>query len=121
MEFTTFVRRPFEVEAVLITDENIAEIAEMIGALKTNDKDGSLYIALDRRLVPNMTRAYVGWWMTQLGDNYRCYSAKAFKEQFMPASEVGALAHISTLESVEDYEGEDATSAGGISVVDSAV
>lgn len=81
MEFTQFVRRPFVVDAVQITEENMEEVAKLIGDVRT--KDGSKHIALDRRLVPNVPRAYVGWWMTMLGDNYRCYSPKVFKAEFI--------------------------------------
>lgn len=80
MEFTPFVRIPFVVDVVEITEDNIAEVASVIGELRT--KGDSTFIAIDRRLVPNVNRAYVGWFMTKLGDNYRCYSAKAFREQF---------------------------------------
>lgn len=80
MDFTQFVRIPFVVEAVEITADNIADIAELVGELRT--KGDSTFIALDRRLVPNVNRAYVGWYLTKLGDNYRCYAPKAFKDQF---------------------------------------
>lgn len=84
MEFTEHIRRPFKVEAVQITKENIAEVASMIGELKT--KNGEPYILLDKRIVPSMNRAYVGWWVTRFNDNLRCYSNKIFAEQFMPNS-----------------------------------
>lgn len=80
MEFTSFVRIPFTVDAVEITADNIAEVAQLVGELRT--KGDTTFIALDRRVVPNVNRAYVGWFMTKLGDNYRCYSPKAFKDQF---------------------------------------
>jgi hypothetical protein len=82
VEFTTFVRKPFAVEATEITTENIAEIAELIGVLREKD-NGSPYIAVDRRLVPNLFRVYPGFWMTKMGDNIRCYSKRVFKQQFV--------------------------------------
>jgi len=81
MEFTTHRRKPFIVEAAEITEENLAEAAELIGELIVNE-DGSRYIKINKRLVPNIHRAYVGWWVTQMGDNLRCYSAKIFEDQF---------------------------------------
>lgn len=80
MEYIKFIRRPFVVEAVQITKENIEELSKIVGELKY--KGNTPYIALDRRLVPNVTRAYVGWWLTRLEDNVRCYSPKVFLEQF---------------------------------------
>lgn len=86
MEFHQFVRRPFQVEAVQITEENLQEVAELVGKVQT--KGGVTYIVLDRRIVPNINRAYIGWWLTRVGDNYRCYAQKVFKNQFIEYEEV---------------------------------
>lgn len=81
MEFTTFVRKPFIVEAVEITTDNIEEIAKLVGTLKSEgDKP---YIQVDRRLVPNVYKVHPGFWMTRMGDNIRCYSDHIFKAQFI--------------------------------------
>lgn len=82
MEFTTFVRKPFTVEAVEITEENIAEVAEQIGELRSKP-DGGSFIHVNRKLVPNVFRVYPGFFMTQMGDNVRVYSRRIFKEQFV--------------------------------------
>lgn len=82
MEFTSFVRKPFTVEAVEITLDNIEEVAKFVGDLKEKE-DGTKYILVDRRLVPNIFRVYVGFFMTKMGENVRCYSRKIFNEQFI--------------------------------------
>lgn len=82
MEFNTFVRKPFTVEAVEVTAENIAEVAKYVGDLREED-DGTQYILVDRRLVPNIARVYAGFYMTKMGKNVRCYSRKIFNDQFM--------------------------------------
>ena len=82
MEFTTFVRKPFVVDAVEVTAENIGEVAKYVGDLREKE-DGTPYILVDRRLVPNVFRVYPGFFMTRMGENVRCYSKKIFKEQFM--------------------------------------
>lgn len=82
MELSMFVRKPFTVEAVEVTRDNIAEIAELVGTLREKD-DGTPYIQVDRRLVPNIYRVYPGFWMTRMGDNIRCYSKRIFKNQFL--------------------------------------
>jgi hypothetical protein len=79
-EFTIFNRKPFSVEAVQITEENIDTLGPLVGEVK--EKDGEKYIALDRRIVPNVRRAFAGWWITRMNDNLRCYSPKIFEEQF---------------------------------------
>jgi hypothetical protein len=81
LETKRYVRTPFVVEATIITEENIDSIAEKIGEVKV--RNGEKYIALDRRIIPNLSRAYVGWFFTTLDDNYRCYSPKVFNAQFV--------------------------------------
>jgi hypothetical protein len=85
MEMSAFVRKPFNVEAVEVTEENIAEIAELVGTLR-HKEDGTVFILVDRRLVPNIYRVFPGFWMTKMGDNIRCYSQKIFKEQFVEST-----------------------------------
>jgi hypothetical protein len=82
MNFTTFVRKPFVVDAVEVTLENIGEVAKYVGDLREKE-NGTPYILVDRRLVPNVDRVYPGFFMTKMGENVRCYSRKIFKEQFM--------------------------------------
>ena len=80
LEFTVFTRRPFVVEAIQITEDNIEELAGLIGEVR--HKDDEIYISIDRRVIPNIRKAYVGWWVTRMDDNLRCYSPKIFEEQF---------------------------------------
>ena len=82
MQFNTFVRKPFTVEAVEVTKDNIEEIAPFVGTMRQKE-DGTPYIQVDRRLVPNIFRVYPGFWMTKMGDNIRCYAPKVFNEQFI--------------------------------------
>lgn len=103
MEFTEFVRRPFKVEAIRITDENIDEIAVLIGEVKVHNKTKEKFILLDKRIVPSMARAIVGWWVTRYNDNLRVYSNKVFLEQFV-ANDDGWDAWFAML---EDPDAED--------------
>lgn len=82
MEFNNFVRKPFKVEAVEITVENIEEVAKLVGTLREKE-DGSPFIQVDRRLVPNVYKVYPGFWMTRMGKNIRCYSKHIFEAQFI--------------------------------------
>lgn len=82
MDFTTFVRKPFVVEAIEITTDNIEDVAKYIGDVRERE-DGTKYILVDRRLVPNVEKVYPGFFMTKMGENIRCYSRKIFKEQFI--------------------------------------
>lgn len=84
--FKPYVRKPFAVEAVQITAENIEALAKYIGDLETKD-DGSPYIKVDRRLVPNVFRVFPGYWMTRMGDHTRCYTDRIFQQQFSPSTD----------------------------------
>lgn len=86
LEFTEFVRKPFVIEAVMVTEENIAEIAKHVGELEKLD-NGEVFIRVDRRLVPNVFRVMPGYYMTRMGDHIRCYSKKVFTEQFVGMTE----------------------------------
>jgi len=85
--FEQYVRKPFNVEAVEVTVDNIAELAEFIGTLRTKETDGTPYIAVDRRLVPSVYRVFPGYWVTRMGDNVRCYARKIFMAQFVESTE----------------------------------
>lgn len=82
LEFSTFVRKPFVVEAVRITEENIEEVAPFVGQLMQKPDDSTHYIEVDPEKVPNLSRVYPGFWLTRLGKNLRCYSNKIFRDQF---------------------------------------
>ena len=82
MEFMTFVRKPFIVQAIEVTEDNIEEIAKYVGELCEED-NGSRYILVDPTLVPNVFRVFPGYYMTKMGKNVRCYTRKIFTEQFV--------------------------------------
>lgn len=82
LEFSNFVRKPFVIQAVEVTVDNIEEVAEFVGTLRKKE-NGDPYILVDRKLVPSVFRVFPGFWMTKMDDNIRCYSNKTFKEQFV--------------------------------------
>ena len=82
MEFTKYVRIPFVVEVVEITADNIDEVAQYIGDVFKQD-DGTPYILVDPRRVPSVQKVYIGFFMTKIGGNVRCYSRKIFREQYI--------------------------------------
>lgn len=81
METTTYLRRPFYVEVVEITEDNIEEVSKKIGDLRHDDK-GTPYIQVNRDILPSMHQVYLGFFMTVMGKNVRCYSPELFREQF---------------------------------------
>ena len=89
MDFNTFVRRPFVIEAVEITNDNIEAIAAYVGDLRMKP-NGVPFIEVDKRRVPNVYRVFPGFFMTTMetdrGAKIRCYSPKAFASQFVEST-----------------------------------
>jgi hypothetical protein len=81
MEFTEYVRKPFTVQATEVTVDNMHELAKSIGEVR-EEEDGTLYILVDPRLVPNVPKVFVGYFVTKMKKNVRCYSRNIFQEQF---------------------------------------
>lgn len=82
LNFSAYARRPFQVEAVMVTVDNLEELAPFIGEVQKKE-DGTKFIQVDRRKVPNVFRVYPGFYLTRLDGNIRCYSAKVFFQQFV--------------------------------------
>ena len=83
MEFESYIRKPFEVEAIEVTTENIEELAALIGRLRHNE-DGTPYIQVNKNKVPNVPVVWPGYWVTKIGSgNVRCYTHKVFTNQFI--------------------------------------
>lgn len=101
MQFKTYNRNPFTVEALLITEENIEEVATLIGEIRKKGRER--YIAVNPWVVPHVKRAFVGWWVTKVDNNLRCYSPKSFTEQFslaQPADQEPTLEELTVEELV---------------------
>jgi len=84
LEFSPYLRKPFDVDAVEVTEENFDEIAALIGSEVKDLEGGGRVIVVDRTKVPTVNRVYVGWVLTKVGDNLRCYNRKTFNQQFRP-------------------------------------
>lgn len=87
IEYTDFVRKPFIVKAVEITEDNIEEIAKELGQLK-HKEDGTPYIGVRKGAVPNVSKVFVGWLMTRHGKRTHCYAPKVFHNQFVENTDV---------------------------------
>lgn len=82
MELTEYIRKPFIVEAIEITEENVEDVAVYIGDVVYDDNDKVMFIDVDKNLVPGVNRVYLGFYMTRMGDHIRCYSRRVFFDQF---------------------------------------
>ena len=87
MDFKDYIRKPFTIKAVEVTEENFEEIAALCGKSIQLTEKGDRFILVNRRVIPNGTKIFVGWWITVMDDNIRCYPPRSFNNQFTPVSE----------------------------------
>jgi len=83
----TYVRKPFEVEVVQVTEDNIAAVAEWCeGSLQSEGSDDNLvwYIKVQvaRALNERQTKAYPGDRVLKAGTGFKVYTEKAFHKTF---------------------------------------
>lgn len=84
LEFTNYVRKPFSVQAIEVTEENIRDVARglNIGNVKYDEETGEPYIMVDKKKIPNVNRVHAGFFVTKMGNNIRCYNPQVFPQQF---------------------------------------
>lgn len=89
MEILKFVRKPFEVDGVRVTDENLYDVAKWCngevreGTLKPGGRPQK-YVHV-RVLLPikeRHTKAFAGDYILYAGTGYKVYTAKAFADNF---------------------------------------
>lgn len=106
MKFKTFVRKPFLVQAIEITPNNLEEVAKFVGDVR-RDENGSRYILVDPRLVPNVTRVYPGYFMSKMGRTVRCFSHYSFLDQFAEETPRTRSWFDFARNEVDEYDDED--------------
>lgn len=89
MQTEKYARKPFYVDAIQVTLENVFEVAEwcqgdVVDLLDGNDEKADAYIKVrvHRPLNERQTKAYVGDWVLYAGTGYKVYTKKAFEASF---------------------------------------
>lgn len=87
VETTTYVRKPFEVEAVQVTEENIEAVAQWCDGKVLAEGDDEnpkafIKVRVARALNERQTKAYLGDWVLYAGTGYKVYTPKAFGKTF---------------------------------------
>ena len=90
IETTTYVRKPFEVEAVEVTEENIEEVKDWCQGYLDTDKRLFIKVKVARALNERQTKAYSGDWVLYAGTGFKVYTAKAFHRTFERPHNVNA-------------------------------
>lgn len=100
----SYRRKPFEVLAVQVTEENMYEVSEWCGGEILKAGSGASYIKVPviRPSMIRQTRAFAGDWILFSGRGYKVYTIKAFEGSFerTPPGTVPVLTEVDVLNGV---------------------
>lgn len=87
LEINTYDRRPFEVEAVRVTQDNLDEVAAWCAGHHMIEARGSdavhfVHVPVIRAMNENQSKAYIGHWVLKSDRGYRVFTDKAFQKIF---------------------------------------
>lgn len=88
LEITKYVRKPFVVEAVRVTAENMDAVSAWSGSsIETETTDNPvdvrfIKVKVARVLNDRQTKAYIGDWVLYAGSGFKVYTDKAFIKSF---------------------------------------
>lgn len=84
MDIQKFVRRPFAVRGVQVTEENIHEVSEWVGGEVKLNGAGKQYIQVDVKHALNdkQKQAFIGDWVLNTKKGNKVYMDRAFKANF---------------------------------------
>lgn len=87
LETTQYIRKPFNIDAVKVTSQNMSEVAKWVdGDIRTDDLGQYVKVRVHRPLNERQTKAYVGDWVLYAGTGYKVYTDKAFRNSFEQSS-----------------------------------
>ncbi len=89
MKTEQFIRKPFYVEGIQVTPENMSEVAKWCGGIikeapGTGTRVASKYIevAVIRPTNPKQCMAFVGNWILKVGVSFKVYTNSSFHSTF---------------------------------------
>jgi hypothetical protein len=86
VQTTRYVRKPFYIDAVQVTDANINDVAKWCGGeVRTADNSTFVKVRVHRPLNERQTQAFPGDWVLYAGTGFKVYTPKAFNKSFVLA------------------------------------
>lgn len=87
METTSYIRKPFAINAVRVTAQNLQEVADWCGGeIKTQPVRGKdapfIHVDVRRPISDRQTKAFVGDWVLESHTGFKCYTNRAFNTSF---------------------------------------
>lgn len=94
IETNKFARRPFYVDAVQVTEDNLNDVATWCqGDVRTTDMpegaavENYVKVRVHRPLTERQTKAFIGDWVLYAGTGFKVYTTKAFEKSFEEVDE----------------------------------
>ena len=89
LDLKSYVRRPFTVTAIRVTDENMSDVADWCeGEIRTTANGTSfIKVNVNRPATARQTRAFVGDWLLYAGRGFKVYTDRAFELSFEEESD----------------------------------
>lgn len=83
-KLSKFARKPFYVDAVRVSEDNLEEVAKWCsGEIFTDSMEGRyVKVRVHRPLTDRQTKAFVGDWVLFAGTGFKVYTPKAFDKSF---------------------------------------
>lgn len=92
LETQRYTRKPFDIDAVRVTADNITEVAQWVdGDIRTDDVGQYIKVRVHRPASERQTKAYIGDWVLYAGTGYKCYTPAAFNKSFDKISDETVL------------------------------
>jgi hypothetical protein len=90
LKFENYTRKPFTVQAVQVTEDNLNTVAEWCGGEVQTLSNNVKFIKVDvsRPITTRQTRAFLGDWVLYAGRGFKVYTEKAFRMNFAPEENV---------------------------------
>lgn len=86
MKTSTFVRKPFKVEGIQVTEENMPEVAKWCRGTLERDRSQKPYIAVNVQKAANerQKQGFVGDWILKFNNGFKVFQDKSFHNTFQP-------------------------------------
>lgn len=96
MEIKKYTRKPFEIEAVQVTEQNFGEVAawckgEIVTTAKGETSERHIKVRVHRPLTERQTMAFPGDWVLFAGKGFKVYTDKAFVQSFTQIEPTGLV------------------------------
>jgi hypothetical protein len=102
IETSKYVRKPFYVDAVQVSAENMNDVAAWCsGDIQASDKSKFIKVDVAKPISERQTMAFAGDWILSAGPGFKVYTNRAFQNSFEAVND-GMVLHASAEKDYRD-------------------